>query len=460
MQYQLTMSGNVFEQLQREHSGRLPQVTRFQTGLSRIPSQVEWLAGDTLPQNNDNTSAPCLIVVCGEHSEFLEAEFERQKARLSDNNLTVLLALGTGTSAGKAAAVCQLNRLAGLDVFKVAMPGLPRITFNRPDSPLGPAIFDEWSATESSESDRELSLHHRETWSRTIGVLGEEAFRRIANLHVAVVGCGRSGSQLAASLNRLGIRKLSLIDSDRMEPHNLGEMDAVTAADVGRHKVDAVADHLNRYGPLGRHSDQDLPVHPVPESILSLAGLIAAKQADVLFCCVDDPAARLATAFIATLYLRPLIDVGTGITMPSSAGRQTAFSASSTRQQMGADVRLIVPGDRCLMCLGGVASFEQARKDLLSGTAGAARGDWRTQRAGSLYSLNGVAVQLAMRLFEDFLSTRIQRSTWLRLDMSSQAEPSLRTHTELRSPVDCQFCGVNGRGDAGVEVLAHLLERS
>ena len=460
MQFQLTMSDSMFERLRRGNVNRLPQVTRYQTGLCRLPTRVEWLLGDTLGTEFDKESSPQLIAVCGEHSEFLEAEFERQQANLPDAAPTVLLALGTGASAGKASAVCRFHRLVRLDSLKITMPGLPRIAFDLKGRPSKDRVLDQTQPNEHSSNHRGHSFAQREMWSRTIGVLGEDVFRRIAELHVAVVGCGRSGSQLAAALNRLGINKVSLIDADRLEPHNIGEMDAVTAADVGRNKAEAVADHLNRYGPLACHPDQEPSVHPVPESILSLAGLIAAKQADVLFCCVDDAAARLATAFIATLYLRPLIDVGTGITTPGLAGQQTAFSPSGRRQQMGADVRLILPGDRCLMCLGGVTSFEQARKDLLSGTVAQARGDWRTQRAGSLYSLNGIAVQLAMRLFEDFLSARLQKSTWLRLDMSSQAEPSLRTHTEMRTPADCQFCGVRGRGDAGVEALSHLLERS
>lgn len=55
---------------------------------------------------------------------------------------------------------------------------------------------------------------------------------------------------MAVTLVRLGIPRLTLIDPDLIEPHNLGEMDAVTDADLGRPKAEALADHL---GPLMPH---------------------------------------------------------------------------------------------------------------------------------------------------------------------------------------------------------------
>ena len=130
MQYQLTLSAGAIEQLQRDHSGELPQVTRYETGLCRLPKRVEWLVGETLRPANDQESSPQLVAVCGDHSEFLEAEFERQKTSLPDAPPTVLLALGTGRSSGKVGAACKLNRPVGIDLIKIVMPGLPCITFD------------------------------------------------------------------------------------------------------------------------------------------------------------------------------------------------------------------------------------------------------------------------------------------------------------------------------------------
>ena len=52
----------------------------------------------------------------------------------------------------------------------------------------------------------------------------------------------------------------------------------------------------------------------------------------MLISCVDHDEARLATGIIAALYAKPLLDIGTGV-FGSGEGRQ-----------MGADIRLILPG--------------------------------------------------------------------------------------------------------------------
>src|SRR5437870_4131692 len=43
---------------------------------------------------------------------------------------------------------------------------------------------------------------------------------RIANAHVAVVGCGGLGSWIALALARLGVSQLTLIDPDRFDRTN------------------------------------------------------------------------------------------------------------------------------------------------------------------------------------------------------------------------------------------------
>jgi hypothetical protein len=209
------------------------------------------------------------------------------------------------------------------------------------------------SANGDGSDERLHTLSDTEVWSRTIGALGQAAWRRLRSLHVGVIGCGRSGSLAATALRQLGVRRFTLIDPDVLEPHNLGEMDGVGPADIGRPKVHAVAETLRQ--------PDDCAVLAFADSILSLSALVVAKRADVLFCCVDSPAARLATACLAALYLKPLVDIGTGIFNESSGPAAPA-------RRMGADVRLVLPG-RCLLCLGGIADLARARTELLAGPA-------------------------------------------------------------------------------------------
>ena len=56
------------------------------------------------------------------------------------------------------------------------------------------------------------------------------------NKHVILCGCGAIGSNLAVNLVCQGFTKLSLVDCDRVEGHNIGTQ-AYTTHDVGRLKV-------------------------------------------------------------------------------------------------------------------------------------------------------------------------------------------------------------------------------
>jgi len=95
-------------------------------------------------------------------------------------------------------------------------------------------------------------------WSRTIGALGQEAWQRLIGLRYAIIGVGRTGSKLALALVRQGVSHLTLIDSDHVELHNLGEMDGVNNADLGRPKVEALATVL------AAQASTQLDVVPVP----------------------------------------------------------------------------------------------------------------------------------------------------------------------------------------------------
>ncbi|MBI4636256.1 MAG: ThiF family adenylyltransferase [Candidatus Rokubacteria bacterium] len=173
-----------------------------------------------------------------------------------------------------------------------------------------------------------------ERWSRAIGALGLETWLRLRELHYAIVGVGRTGSLLATSLARLGAQSLTLIDPDRLEIHNVDAMDGVRVADVGRAKVDALRDSLAEV------SASPERLTALAASVTSVRALVAAKAADVLIASVDTDAARLSCATIAALYAKPLLDIGTGV------------HGVGDGRRLGADVRLVVPGDRCLLCLG------------------------------------------------------------------------------------------------------------
>lgn len=65
---------------------------------------------------------------------------------------------------------------------------------------------------------------------------------------IAVAGCGGLGSNAAVALARAGVGKLILVDSDVVELSNLNRQHFFRA-DIGRPKVEALADHLRAINP-------------------------------------------------------------------------------------------------------------------------------------------------------------------------------------------------------------------
>ncbi|MBI4636257.1 MAG: hypothetical protein HY727_07890 [Candidatus Rokubacteria bacterium] len=74
---------------------------------------------------------------------------------------------------------------------------------------------------------------------------------------------------------------------------------------------------------------------------------------------------------------------------------------------------------------------------------------WHQQRAGSLRSLNQIAAHLGLRLLEDFVGERLDRSVWLRVEFDHQG----MLRQEILSPPGraCALCAQVGLGD---DVLA------
>ncbi|GHU07798.1 hypothetical protein AGMMS50225_05300 [Betaproteobacteria bacterium] len=123
--------------------------------------------------------------------------------------------------------------------------------------------------------DRDASWRDRLT-----GVVPTE----IGEMRVLLVGCGSVGSFVAAELVRAGIKKLTLVDPDIVEWHNLTRT-VYGHGDVGIHKVDALRTHL-------LHIFNDLDVVTYSDAIENIdisLYLNTLGQADIVIVAVDDP---------------------------------------------------------------------------------------------------------------------------------------------------------------------------
>jgi len=279
-------------------------------------------------------------------------------------------------------------------------------------------------------------------WSRTAGALGGDGIlERLRALKWLLVGAGRTGSLLAAAVARLG-SPIALVDPDRIELHNLGEMEAVGEGDIGSFKAAALARALTRLTPA--------EIVALNRPILDPAAMAHLKACDVVACCVDNDAARLALGILATLYHKPLCDIGSGVFL-SGRDRPTDFHRGE--RTMGTEVRLLLPADGCLRCRGGLTDFDRAIASLANAeVADENPADWRRQRAGSLRSLNQMATGLALQMVQDLVAARLTESTWARLEISADGRADV-SYPPIGQAAACPLCALSGLGDDGLEWL-------
>jgi proteasome lid subunit RPN8/RPN11 len=128
----------------------------------------------------------------------------------------------------------------------------------------------------------------------------------LGRLSVCVIGVSGTGSVVAEQLARLGVGEIILIDFDKLEERNLNRILNSSLADIGRCKVEMFADAIRLYR-------RDCEVVPVPRSIATREAILAAHDADVLFCCVDNAEGRHIADRLSAYFAMPLFDVGVAI---------------------------------------------------------------------------------------------------------------------------------------------------
>lgn len=170
-------------------------------------------------------------------------------------------------------------------------------------------------------------------FDRNVRAFGPAIQSVIGDLRVAIVGAGGTGSAVAEQLVRLGVRKLLLIDADRLSPSNVTRVYGSTPADVGRPKVEVLRDHLMRIAP-----ELDCDILARMGTLRSAVQAMAA--ADLVLGCTDDNAGRLALARLSTYFLLPVIDLG------------VLISSDEAGKIQGIDGRVttMLPGAACLVC--------------------------------------------------------------------------------------------------------------
>jgi len=172
---------------------------------------------------------------------------------------------------------------------------------------------------------------------RTVSAWGEESQANLARLRVGVIGAGSVGGMIAEALVRTGFEDVTLIDFDIVKKHNLDRLNYAIRSDIGRLKVDVLAQHLRE-----RATAANFKVFPVEAAVYEEKGYRAALDCDLLFSCVDRPWGRHVLNLIAFSHLIPVIDGGIHV----RANRLGKLAAADWRAHTA------TIGRACLQCIG------------------------------------------------------------------------------------------------------------
>lgn len=260
--------------------------------------------------------------------------------------------------------------------------------------------------------------------SRTIGAL-HSLFPRLGTLTVVIVGAGRGGQELGRQLVAAGVRRMIVIDGDRIGPENLDAMPMVTVDDLGEFK----AIHLAR---ILRLNQPDLTISCVPHSILAPDSIriLRETRADTVFSFVDSQAARLAVAQLCQD--TETVHVDTGSLIEWNAGIRI----------MSADVRLFQPHQGCAACVPPMEHLDDVLYELSAPSGSMIRGrrvQWNDERAGSLLHLNSLACSLTIETWLAWLEAKIPQSHWRRIRWTAGAIPEIYAANVDRADY-CRFC--------------------
>lgn len=226
-------------------------------------------------------------------------------------------------------------------------------------------------------------------FSRQVLMFGEEGQRRIEAQHVAIVGLGGLGSQVAQALAYLGVRRFLLVDDDRIEDTNLNRVAGAYPQDIERLKVDVARELI-----LTINEKTDVVASPT--NLRTRRALEQLVACPMIFGCVDHDGPRLVLTDLAAAYEITLIDLATEI-FPETKDRPYDF---------GGRVVVARPGDYCLFCADQL-DREHAKQDLETPETRAQRrkhgyGLGTDSPAPAVFALNGIIANLGVT---EFLAT-------------------------------------------------------
>lgn len=272
-------------------------------------------------------------------------------------------------------------------------------------------------------------------WTRHVGGMGgEKSFQRFRRNSPLIIGLGRIGSLVAESFVRMGARKITLVDPDKIETHNLDATFGTHRANVGDYKAITVAKHLHRIRP-------QCIIHAITKTASDKSVIDQARRSSLIVTCVDNDEPRRIAAILSNQLLKIHLDIGT-IVRATEGGIRKHDEATS--REIAADIRLMLPRS-CVACVGGLREqpiFENSSDQIpASQDSFHKHNDWQSGgRLGSLLTINEIAVGSALQLWIDFLNGSVRQSMWQRMRWETGRGLVVETGAVAGKP-DCPICG-------------------
>ena len=172
---------------------------------------------------------------------------------------------------------------------------------------------------------------------RTLSAWGEDCQADLARRRVLVVGAGSVGLDVAVRLAASGLRRITIMDFDIVEPHNLDRLIGAMPRDVRlcRPKIHVAC---REAGAAATAAQPQIETSDL--SVCEPSGLRLALDHDLIFSCVDRPWPRAILNTLAYADLIPVIDGGIAI---------DTFEEGTMRNATWR-IHVIRPGRPCMRC--------------------------------------------------------------------------------------------------------------
>ncbi len=131
----------------------------------------------------------------------------------------------------------------------------------------------------------------QEQFSRTIRLIGEDAFQKLQSATVMVIGLGGVGGHAFDSLLRVGVGHIIAVDGDDISLSNCNRQLLATYETLGKRKVQAAVERGQAVSPSTKITGVDLFV-----TRENAYDLISTYHPDVVLDCIDTVGAKVALA--------------------------------------------------------------------------------------------------------------------------------------------------------------------